>query len=387
MKYLVIGNGVAGISAAEAIRNSDKSAEITVLNSERYYHYSRPRVIEFLSGRTPLEKITIKNADFYEKNYIRLVMLVNVIKIDVIAKKVLLEGGIEEDYDRLIIAAGANSFMPPVPGSDYEGVFTLRTIDDAKAIMEYAKGKNTALLIGGGLLGIEAAMSLTALGLKTTIVEFFDRLLPRQLDSEGAAMLKAKLEEKGLKFLLPRQTASIEKTAGGLKANFKDNTHAEAGLILFSAGIRPNLKIIEGTGILADKGIKVNNYMETSVRDVYACGDITEYNGMVYGIWPAAKEQGTIAGQNAAGGRVEYKGSVLSTKLKVAGIELGSLGSVEPGEGIEVYTEKTDAVFKRLYIKEGRLAGAILLGDASAYQKLQEAMKNQVIIKEPKSLL
>jgi nitrite reductase (NADH) large subunit len=287
------------------------------------------------------------------------VLIVNVVRIDTQAKKVFVEGGIEEDYDKLIIAAGANSFMPPVSGSDNEGVFTLRTIDDAKAIMEFAKYKKTAVLIGGGLLGIEAAISLTALGLQVAIVEFFDRLLPRQLDKEGAAILQSMLEAKGLKFMLPKQSASIEKTAEGLKVNFKDNTSATGGLVLFSAGIRPNLKIIEGAGINADKGIKVNSYMETNIPDVYAAGDITEFNGVLYGIWPAAKEQGAV----------------------------GSLGSIEAGPGVETYTEKGPGTFKRLFVKEKKITGAILLGDAGKYQEFQDLMKKGAEIEDPKSLI
>jgi nitrite reductase (NADH) large subunit len=387
MKILIIGNGIAGVSAAEAIRKNDKTSSITILNSERYYHYSRPRVIEFLSGRIPLEKITIKDVDFYEKNNIRLVMLVHVNKIDTAAKKVMLDGGIEETYDKLLIAAGASSFLPPVEGSQNEGVFTLRTIDDAKAIMEFAKGKSSAVLIGGGLLGIEAANSLTVQGLQVTIVEFFDRLLPRQLDRDGAAILQSMLEAKGMKFMLPKQAASVEKATSGLKVNFKDNTSVTGGLVLFSAGIRSNLKIAEGSGIAADKGIKVNDRMETNVPDVYAAGDIAEHNGTVYGIWPAAREQGAAAGLNIIGEKTDYKGSVLSTKLKVAGIDLGSLGSIEEGPGVQVYTVKEPGVFKRVFIKDGKVAGAILLGDSEEYGRLQEAMRNNEAIKDPQGLI
>lgn len=387
MKFLIIGNGVAGISAAETIRKNDPKAEIIILNSERYYHYSRPRVIEFLSGTIPLEKITIKDVDFYERNNIRLVMLVNVLKIDTAAKKVLLDGGIEETYDKLIIAAGANSFLPPVEGSKTEGVFTLRTIDDAKAIIDYAKGKKEAVLIGGGLLGIEAAVSLIALGLNVTVVEFFDRLLPRQLDKEAAAILQSMLEQKKIKFLLPKQSSSIIKEGAGLKVNFKDNTSVTGDLVLFSAGIRPNLKIIEGSGIAADKGIKVNNFMETNVPGVYAAGDIAEFKGAVYGIWPAGREQGIIAGLNAAAKTTRYNGSVLSTKLKVAGIELGSLGNIEAGPGTEVYTDKGPGVFKRVFIKDGKLAGAIMLGDSGNYQKYQAMMLKGEVVTDPKEIL
>jgi nitrite reductase (NADH) large subunit len=388
MKYLIIGNGVAGIAAAEAIRKKDQSGDIIILNSERYYHYSRPRVIEFLSGRTALENITIKNSEFYEQNRIRLVLLVNVTAIDVSKKRVYLEGGIDEAYDKLIIAAGAYSFLPPVEGSDNEGVFTLRTIDDAKAVMDYAKGKKEAIVVGGGLLGIEAAVSLTALGLKTTIVEVFDRLLPRQLDAESAAILQGLLEEKGLSFLLPRQTGKISREAGGkLKLSFGDKGGASADLALFSAGIRCNLKIAAGSGIETAKGIRVNDLLETSAPDVYAAGDIAEHNGTVYGLWPASREQGAVAGENAAGGRVEYKGSVISTRLKVAGIELASLGSIESGEGIENVSKKSPGGIKKLFLRDKKVVGAILLGDVSKYQAIQELIKTGGTTGDPASLI
>ncbi len=387
MKIIIIGNGAAGIAAAEAVRKKDADAEIIMLNSERYYHYSRPRVIEFLAGKVSLEQITIKNSEFYEKNRIRLVMLVKVEKIDPAKKTVYLEGGIDETYDKLIIAAGAYSFLPPVEGSDSEGVFTLRTIDDAKAIIEYAKDKNEAVLVGGGLLGIEAAISLTALGLKTTVVEVFDRLLPRQLDAECAAHLQKLLEEKSLNFLLPRQSASIVKDGAGLKLNFKDGSYVSAGLILFSAGIRCSMKLAEGSGLAMDKGIKVNNYMETNIPDIYACGDIAEYNGMVYGIWPAAREQGTAAGLNAAGEKTEYKGSVLSTKLKVAGIDLASLGNIEAGAGVEAFVKKEGSAIKKIFIKDGKISGAILLGETSKYQALQELMKKGAAVSSPENYI
>jgi nitrite reductase (NADH) large subunit len=375
MKYLIIGNGIAGISAAESIRKADASAEITVLNSERYYHYSRPRVIEFLSGKADLDKITIKNVDFYEKNRIRLVLLVNVTKIDTASKKVVMEGGIEENYDKLIIAAGAHSFLPPVDGAVQEGVFTLRTIDDAKAIIDYSNGKKTAVVIGGGLLGIEAAMSLSARGLKTTIVEVFDRLLPRQLDKDSASVLQSMLESKGLNFLLPRQALSITRENGKLRINFKDNTPVEGDLVLFSSGIRPNLEIINGTGISTGRGIKVNNFMETSVPGVYAAGDVIEHNGMMYGLWPPAREQGNAAGLNAAGIKTEYTGNVISAKLKTAGIDLASLGSTEAGAGIGVFTKKAGNSFYRVFIKDNKITGAILIGDVSGYQRIEEKMK------------
>ncbi len=387
MKIIIIGNGAAGIAAAESVKKKDTSISITMISNEKHPHYSRPRVIEFLSGKVTREQIIIRKKEFYDTNGINLLYPVSVKRIDVVAKTVDLDNGSVEKYDKLIIAAGAYSFIPPVEGSKNPGVFALRTIDDAESIMGYSKDKKTAAVIGGGLLGIEAAISLTARGLQTTVVEFFDRLLPRQLDKDGAAILRAMLETKGLKFMLPKTAVSIAPSGDSLTVNFKDNTSLTAGLVMFSSGIRCNLKIIDGTGIASDKGIKINNFMETNIPDVYACGDITEYNGMNYGIWPAAREQGTAAGLNAAGEKTEYKGSVMSAKLKVAGIDLGSMGNIEADAQTKTFTKQSEGIFKRVFIKDGKLSGAILLGDTADYQKLQEIMKKGGTVANPEELV
>lgn len=387
MKLVIIGNGVAAIAAAESVVKKDPSIAITMISSEKYMHYSRPRVIELLSGKIMQEQIIIKKNEFYHINGIKLICPKVIKGIDISLKSVIFENGEKENYDKLIIAAGAYSFIPSVDGSNNTGVFTLRTIDDANAIAEYSKDKKTAVVIGGGLLGIEAAMALNMRGLQTTIVEFFDRLLPRQLDNDAAAILQTLLEAKGLKFMLSKQAQTIKGNGNELKISFKDNTSILAGLVLFSSGIRSNLKIIEGTSIVADKGIKVNNYMETSSPDIYACGDVAEYNNMVYGIWPAAREQGTVAGANAAGGKIEYKGSILSAKLKVAGIDLGSIGTIEAKVDAKVYTKNENGIFKRLFIKDEKLLGAILLGDTKDFQKFQEFLKTGATIVNPEELM
>jgi nitrite reductase (NADH) large subunit len=376
MKIVIIGNGIAGISAAESIRNKDSSCQIVMFSTEAYYHYSRPRVIEVLSGKTAAEQITIRKKDFYEKNNVLLHLSSKIIKLDVSSKNVILDNGSKESYDRLILAAGASSFLPPIEGTKNEGVFTLRTIDDAKAILEYSKEKKSAIVIGGGLLGIEAANSFGALGLSSTIVEVSDRLLPRQLDQDASLILQKLLEEKGIKFLLGKQTLSIKKEGDKLNPFFQDGSFAPGDIVLFSAGIRSSLSITEGSGIAVDKGIKINNYMETNIPGIYAAGDIAEHNGIIYGLWMAGKEQGSSAGLNAAGEKAEYKGSVPSTKLKVAGIDLGCLGKIESGPEIEVFTRQDKGAFKRIFIKERKLVGAILLGDSSRYQLLQNVMKS-----------
>ena len=210
MKIVIIGNGVAAIAAAESAVKKDPSIVITMISNEKYMHYSRPRVIELLSGKVLQEQIIIKKNEFYKINGIKLICPKVIKGIDIGLKSVIFENGETENYDKLIIAAGANSFVPPVEGSTNNGVFTLRTIDDANEIIEFSKDKKTAVVIGGGLLGIEAAVALNMRGLQTTIVEFFDRLLPRQLDNDAATILQSLLEAKGLSFLLSKQAQTIK---------------------------------------------------------------------------------------------------------------------------------------------------------------------------------
>jgi nitrite reductase (NADH) large subunit len=373
MRVVIIGNGAAGATAAEEIRKADGSCEITVISDESYPYYSRPRVIEFLTGKVAEEKIFIRKSEWYAENKIELLLSTVVEKIDTEAKQVKA-GGVLINYDKLIIAAGAYSFAPPFPGAKDKGVFTLRTIDDAKNIMQYAKGRKKAVVIGGGLLGIEAANSLKEHGLNVTIVEVFDRLLPRQLDTETAAILKGKLESMGLSFILDKQTAAIEDAEGGKKVKFADDSFEETDMVLLSAGIRSNLKIIENTPVEKMLGIKIDGFGRTNIDSVYACGDIAEFNGRVYGIWPAAREQAIAAASHITGGSAEYKGTVMSVKLKVAGIELASMGDVS-GEGTEAEIKKENENFKKIFIRDNKVAGAILIGNTKDYAKIQKMIK------------
>lgn len=376
MRYSIIGNGAAGIAAAESIRKNDPLASITIYSGEDYFHYSRPRLIDLLAGKVSIEGITIRKEEFYAKNNLRLVQPVRVTSIDPIQKMIRLEGGTEEGYDKCIIATGASSFLPPVPGADTQGVFTLRTIQDALRIIDYSQGKKDAVIIGGGLLGIEAGVSLTLRGLRVTIVEVFDRLLPKQLDAESARILQRSLETKNLSFLLPRQVQSISKQSDGrLQINFTSAEPIVADLALFSVGIRPNLSILEGSGIETGRGIRVNDFLQTSADSVYAAGDIAEHRGVIYGLWPAAREQGQIAGLNASGTRVEYTGSLLSATLKVAGINVASLGSIEPGEKVEELVKPGKETIRKFFIQEGKIVGAIFVGDISRFQEIQGMIK------------
>lgn len=385
MKYIIVGNGVAGMAAAEAIRERDAAGQINIYTEENYYHYSRPRVIEYLGGSATSEKIVIRGPEYYKKLDIQLFRGTTVESIDPAARSIATKGG-TDSFDKLILASGATSFLPPVEGCRAGCVFTLRTIADADRILARCAPGKRALVIGGGLLGIETAASLAKRGLSVSVVEVFDRLLPRQLDADGAALLRAMLEKQGLSFLLPKKTAAIRQSGEGAEVHFDDGSEVGADLVIFSAGVRSDTRLAAAAGIACDRGILVDANMATNLPGIYAAGDAAQFNGVVYGLWPSAKEQGSFAGRNAAGEPALYQGSQVSAKLKVGGIELASLGAIGEGPGIGVVTKRGENSFKRLFLSGGKLSGAILIGDTSQFAALQKLIKTGEPIPDPEAL-
>lgn len=377
MHFVIIGNGVAGITAAETIRNLDADAEISVISTEKHFYYSRPRVIEFLGNKIAQERLILHNKSWYDEKNIKLSTGACASRIDEKQGEVIMESGEKIKYDRLIIATGAYSAVPQIENVCQEGVFTLRTIDDANGIKEYAKNRKSALVLGAGLLGIEAANSLTALGLEVKVAEIFERLLPRQLDKQGSMVMQSMLESKGLSFFLGKASVSVSKQDKNLAVKCKDGSTMEAEMILISAGIKPNTDIIKNTAIQCNRGIKVDNLLKTNCENIFAAGDCAEYNGTVYGIWPAAKDQGYFAGLNASGRKTEYVGTLPSVKLKVMGIDFVTLGSIEQGEGVETIVKQDKGIYKKLCLKDNKLTGAILLGDTKDTGKLQEMINKK----------
>ncbi|MDG5817024.1 FAD-dependent oxidoreductase [Chitinispirillales bacterium ANBcel5] len=373
MNIVIIGNGAAGALTAGHLRKALPEANIHIISDENYCFYSRPRIIDYLTGTIEKEKLIIRKEDWYKKNQIELYLEQKVISINPSEKCVILEDTRCFHYDTLVIAAGAHSFLPNF-NCTTEGIFTLRTIDDADCIINYSKGRKKASVIGGGLLGIEAGHSLLNRGLEVEIIECFDRLLPRQLDPESASILQGQLEQKGLQFRLGMQTQKIVPDEKGFDILFKDGQKTATELILVSAGIRPNLSIIKDSGIESNKGITVNEYLQTNYEDIYACGDIAEFNGTIYGIWPAANEQASVVAKNIAGMKQVYKGTVMSTKLKVAGINLVSIGEVSEENGAVGQSSGDGSDFKKLFFRDDKLTGAILIGDTKAFTSYQRAI-------------
>ncbi len=376
MKYVIIGNGVAGTTAAEHIRKTDQNGDITIISYETVPFYSRIRLIEYLAKEADAQGIIIHKGDWYEKNNIKLVLNSPVSGIDKENKNVIISGSGQLAYDRLLIATGGISFVPPIPGSDKKGVFTLRTIRDADEIIAYAEGVKKVILIGGGVLGLEAGNSLRKTGHEVTVVEFFPRLLPRQMDPEGAEVLKAQMEAMGFKFYLGAKSKEIfgEDRTKGLR--LEDGTEIEGDLIIISAGVRPQAGLCKGLGLAISKGVVVNDRMETEIKDIYAAGDLVEHRGMFYGIWPAAQKQGEVAGINMAGGNAVYEGTTMSNVLKVVGIDLAAAGDIDADGKLESIVQKDEGkfIYRKLVIKDNVITGCILYGDISGYQKILRAI-------------
>jgi nitrite reductase (NADH) large subunit len=384
MTYLIIGNGVAGNAAAENIRKHDSEGKIIIFSRESQPFYYVPALPEYLAGEKPADRVIIHPRPWYEQNRIDLHLDTQVTKIDPARKMVETVRGESFSYDKLLLATGGNSFVPPIKGVDSPGVFTLRTMADADRIKSWAATAKTAVLIGGGLLGLEAGNGLRKLGLAIMVVEFFPRLLPRQMDIPGAALLQRQLEEMGFTFHLGAKTQEIAAGPDGLQVNLESGEKLQGELVLISAGVRPDLTLAQALGLEIDKGVKVDDTMKTSRDDIYAAGDLIEHRGRFYGIWPAAMEQGAVAGAVMAGQTATYQGTLPSNVLKVVGIDLVAAGDIDADGKLEaiVHLDEAKKIYRKLVIQDNILVGAILLGDIRGSAEIQAAIKEKQDVSE-----
>jgi len=377
MKHVIIGNGVAGTTAAWHIRKTDPSASISVITEEPYPFYSRIRLPQLLAEETDEHGLVIHKPGWYANNRIGLILSTKVSAVDTARKKVVLSSREELPYDRLLLATGAHCFVPPVSGSDKQGVLTLRSISDAGRIKDYLKHTaKRVLLIGGGVLGIEAGYGLMKAGCSITVVEVFPRLIPRQLDPAGAALLQARLEAMGFAFYLGVTVTEIVGEDKAQSVLLADDRRIECDMIIISAGIRYNLDLPKTLSMTIDRGLVVNDRMETGVPDIYAAGDVIQHNGLCYGIWPAAEQQGEVAGINMAGGFAEYHGTTVSNTLSVAGIDIFSAGDVDADSRKQsiVLSNEDRHIYRKLVIDGDVITGAILLGDMRDRLKVAKAL-------------
>ncbi len=384
-KIVIIGASGAGMSAAAEIRKRNEKCELTIISKEDVKGYYRPQLSKMLGNESiDVGSLEIKNDKWLKDKNIKLLLNKLVTHVDVKDKKVILSDKEELDYTTLIIASGAEVFVPPFAGRDKNGVFTLRYAKDSKAIREYAKDKKTGAVIGGGVLGLEIANELKNLGLNVTVVEVADRILPRQLDPEASKILEDIVKKVGIIFKKGIGTKEITGDSM-VKGILLDNGETvDADVVVVSTGVRANSSIAEENGIEIKRAIVVNNKMETSVDRVYACGDCAEYNGINYALWSEAIEQGKTAGINASGGNYIYNTIIPSTTLNAFGTKVFSIGDVgsDPNTEYETYEEFDGNNFKKLYFKNKILAGGILIGDTSKTVALTEGFEKSKNMEE-----
>ena len=366
-KLVVIGNGMAGIRTVEELLKVDPDAyEITVFGAEPYGNYNRIMLSPVLAGEKTIDEIMLNDEQWYVDNGIKLHKGKNVTEIDRVKRKVIAEDGTTEDYDRLLIATGSNPFIIPVPGHDLEGVVSFRDIHDVDLMLDASKKHKHAVVIGGGLLGLEAANGLMEQGMSVTVVHLMDTLMERQLDKSAAKMLKQSLEERGLNFLMEAQTEAIIGKDRVEKVRFKDGTEIYADLVVMAVGIRPNFALAEKAGIHCERGIVVNDTMQTFDPRVYSVGECVQHRGIAYGLVAPLFEMAKVCANHLAKyGIGRYEGSVTSTKLKVTGIDLFSAGDFIGNDNTEelVFQDAARGVYRKIVVQDNRIKGAVMYGD------------------------
>ena len=410
-KLVVIGNGMAGARVVEEILGRTPGRfDVLMFGAEPYGNYNRILLSNVLNQTQEASDIFINPLSWYEENNITLHAGVKAVRIDTQRKVVIaqqlhpqvaayavhtddafLGGTFEESYDYLIIATGSRPFVPPMEGFSGAGTFLFRTIDDCDHIAEYAKNCQRAVVIGGGLLGLEAARGLMTHNLEVTIVEAAPQLMPAQLDVESAQILKRTMEAMGLTVLTDRKTAQIHKTDGKVASLlFSDGATIPTDMVVVSAGIRPITEVAKESGLSVNKGIVCDDQMRTSDPNVFALGECVEHRGKLYGlvepIWAQARVMAdVISGFNP---QEVYQGSKIGTKLKVMGVDLMSLGEKEASldsDEVIVYREPNRGIYKKLIVRDNKLHGAILLGDAGAADVLIQMFLNEQAVPENRS--
>ncbi len=366
-KLVLIGNGMAGMRAIEELLDiAPEMYDITVFGAEPYGNYNRILLSPVLAGEKTIDDIMLNDEQWYADNGIALHKGKKVSSIDRRNRKVIAEDGTTEEYDRLLLATGSNPFIIPVPGHDLPGVISFRDIYDVDAMLESSKKHKHAVVIGGGLLGLEAANGLMLQGMHVTVVHLVDTLMERQMDAVSGGMLKKSLEERGLNFLMGTSTEAIigEDHVKGVR--FKDGLEIAADLVVMAVGIRPNMELAESVGLHCERGVVVNDTMQTYDPKIYAIGECVQHRGDTYGLVAPLFEQAKVCANHLAKmGIARYEGSVTSTKLKVTGIDLFSAGDFIGDDTTEeiVMQDAGRGIYKKIVLKDNKIQGAVMYGD------------------------
>ncbi|MHC1785598.1 MAG: NAD(P)/FAD-dependent oxidoreductase [Christensenellales bacterium] len=360
--FVILGDGPAGFHSAKAIRERDAAADLLMITQESMYPYNRPMLTKALEQALPESRLLIKNKEWYRQSRVEVATQVQVTRIDLARKLVYLDDGSQVSYDRLIYALGARNSLPPIPGADLPHVFSIRSIADADALRASLPGVRQAVIIGGGVLGLEAAWSLHRAGISVDIVEFMPRIMARQLDAEASRMVSGLVESHGIRVRCAAQTEQIT----AQEVRLKDGTRLPCGLVIISAGVLPNSELARDAGLRTDRGVLVDAFLGTKDPDVYACGDCVQIPGVLSGIWAQAVRMGECAGANAAGERQVFQAKTAAMTLQAFDSSVIALGDNGYDSG-KSYTclrlKGEEGTAETFYFVDGRLVGVIAIGD------------------------
>jgi len=367
MEYLIIGNSVAGTSCSEKIRSIDKDGQITILSEESFAAYGRPLISYYLSGKVDAGLMQYRTEEFYKKNKINVVLNCKALNIDVKNKKIKCSNNKIYSYDKLLIATGSVPFVPPVKGiENQKNTFTFLKLEDAKKIEKAVTKKSNVVIVGAGLIGLKAAEALADKVAKISVIDLADRLMASVLDKQTALIIQKYIEKNKVKFYLSNTVAEVNKDSVVLK----NGETLPCDILIMAVGVKPNTEIALTAGVKINRGITVNEYMETSVKNIFSAGDCVESldllsnQNKVLALWPNAYMQGETAGSNMAGVKNEFKGSFAMNAIGFFGIQLISAGIVDPkDEKCKIYIEENekDITYKKLVVEDNKLLGFALL--------------------------
>ncbi|NCI79204.1 nitrite reductase small subunit NirD [Acinetobacter kanungonis] len=368
MKLVLVGNGLAGMRCLEDLLDmAPDRYEITVIGEEPWGNYNRIMLSPVLSGDKTIEDIMLHSHAWYSEKGIQLIADDPAIKIDRPRKQVHTQKGMVVNYDRLILATGSKPFIPPIAGTDLKGVMSFRDIYDVNQMLEYSKNKKNAVVIGGGLLGLEAAYGLKRRGMNVTVLHLMDRIMDRQLDNRASHMLRHSIEEKGINIITEANTEALLGADGHVnQIRLKDGTLLDADLVVFAVGIRPNISLAQSAGLRTQRGVMVNDTMQTYDPSIYAVGECIEHRSQTFGLVEPLWGQAFICASHLAEhGSLTFKAPTVPTQLKVSGVDVFSAGNFEPSEDFEdiILNDEKRQIYKRIIIQHDKVIGAVLFGD------------------------
>jgi nitrite reductase (NADH) large subunit len=378
-RLVVVGNGMAGMACVEQILKHDACFQIAVVGDETHVNYNRILLSSVLAGEKDADDIVLHPREWYREHGIDLRLGVRIVDVDAARKTVYGNDGSATPYDTLLLATGSSAWMPPIDGLDKEGVFAFRTLDDTRALRERSAPGTKAVVIGGGLLGLEAARGLQVHGCDVTVVHLMPSLMERQLDPDGGQYLLMKLETLGIRVLLGRTTTAILGNGHADGVALLDGTCLDADVVVVAAGIRPNVELAIRAGVAVNRGVIVNDHMETSSEDIFAVGECVEHRGVCYGLVAPLFEQAKVLAATMTGHRgPTYTGTVQAATLKIAGVDVFSAGdwSEQNAEPVR-YEDRALGVYKKLTVRDGRLAGVILVGDTCDSHRYMDWLRRE----------